>query len=103
MRAKAPRTANLARGVLSHVWKTVGLPDPWGQCRTRPRKTIPFRPLTDDEVSCALAEAAKVAPWWRPLILVGFYTGLRSRLAAVSSCEMGLVMALKNAVNGLRP
>jgi len=88
MRAKAPRTANLARGVLSHVWKTVGLPDPWVQCRTRPRKTIPFRPLTDDEVSRALAEAAKVAPWWRPLILVGFYTGLRISDAATLRWSM---------------
>lgn len=77
LRDKAPRTANLARGVLSSIWRSVHLADPWSQCRTRPRKTVPFRPLTDAEVRTILAEAAKVAPWWRPLILVAFYTGLR--------------------------
>jgi integrase len=70
----AARTANLARGVLSVVWRSAGLTDPWAGIKPRRGQNTPFRPFSDAEILRLLELAS---PEWRALIQVAVYTGLR--------------------------
>lgn len=80
---KSNKTFNNMKCALSSVWKTLvsyGLVNYWIQIPAKPKDQKPYRAFTEEEITLILEN---VEGYWKDLVLVSLYTGLRLKDVAL--------------------